>query len=78
MRAGAPGRATGPLEQALATEFAQALQASAATRPDLGLGPDGKALVVVRGRRLVGVSLSVHHRPGVEWLSLTEAVREAC
>lgn len=67
-----------PVEQALASEFAQTLQRVRAARPELGLGPDGKALVVVRGTRLVGVSLSVHHRPGVEWLSLTQAVRGAC
>ena len=67
-----------PLEQALATDFARALERLRRTRPELGLGPDGKTLVVVRGRRLVGVSLSVHHLAGAEWLALTEAARQAC
>jgi S-adenosylmethionine synthetase len=67
-----------PLEQALATDFARALERLRVERPALGLGPDGKTLVVVRGKRLAGVSLSVHHGPGVEWLSLTEAARNAC
>ena len=67
-----------PIEQALATDFARALERLRADKPSLGLGPDGKALVVVRGRRLVGVSLSVHHAPGAEWISLTEAARDAC
>jgi S-adenosylmethionine synthetase len=67
-----------PLEQALATDFARALERLRRNRPDLGLGPDGKTLVVVRGRRLVGVSLSVHHLARAEWLALTEAARQAC
>jgi S-adenosylmethionine synthetase len=67
-----------PLEQALATDFVRALECLRRDRPELGLGPDGKSLVVVRGTRLVGVSLSVHHQPGAEWLSLTEAARRAC
>ena len=66
-----------PLEQALATDFAAALERLRVERPDLGLGPDGKTLVTVRGRALVGVSLSVHHAPGVDWVALTRAVR-AC
>jgi S-adenosylmethionine synthetase len=32
----------------------------------------------VRGPRLVGVSLSVHHLAGAEWLALSEAARQAC
>lgn len=67
-----------PLEQALATDFARALERLRAGRTSLGLGPDGKTLVVVRGRRLVGVSLSVHHAADAEWVSLTRAAREAC
>jgi S-adenosylmethionine synthetase len=67
-----------PLEQALATDFARAIEQLRRERPELGLGPDGKSLVVVRGTRLVGVSLSVQHAPGAEWLSLTGTVREAC
>jgi S-adenosylmethionine synthetase len=67
-----------PLEQALANEFASVLETLRRTRPELGLGPDGKVLVVVRDRALVGVSVSVHHRPGVEWIALTSAVRIAC
>ena len=30
------------------------------------------------GRALVGVSVSVHHVPGAEWVGLTRAVRDAC
>ena len=67
-----------PLEQALASDLARALERLRVARPDLGLGPDGKTLVVVRGTTLVGVCVSVHHRPGAEWLALTAAVREAC
>jgi S-adenosylmethionine synthetase len=67
-----------PLEQALANDFASALECLRRTRPDLGLGPDGKVLVVIRDRTLVGVSISVHHRTGVEWIALTGAARAAC
>lgn len=67
-----------PLEQALATDFAAAVDCLRKRNPALRLGPDGKALVVVRGRTLVGVSMSVHHAPGTEWIALTAAVREAC
>jgi S-adenosylmethionine synthetase len=67
-----------PLEQALAGDFAAALGALRRSSPGLHLGPDGKALVAVRGRTLVGVSVSVHHAPGAEWLALTAAVRQAC
>lgn len=67
-----------PLEQALATDFAAALERLRIERPDLGFGPDGKTLVTVRGRALVGVSLSVHHAPGADWVALTRAVRSAC
>jgi S-adenosylmethionine synthetase len=74
------GRRAGyrPLAQALATEFATALERLRVARPALGLGPDGKTLVVVRGLALAGVSLSVHHRPGADWLALTSAARDAC
>jgi S-adenosylmethionine synthetase len=67
-----------PLEQALASDFADALERLRVERPGLGLGPDGKCLVAVRGRALVGVSLSVHHRPGADWTDLTRAARAAC
>ena len=67
-----------PLEQALATDFVRAIEDLRREHPELALGPDGKSLVVVRGRRVVGVSLSVQHAPGAEWLSLTETVRQAC
>jgi S-adenosylmethionine synthetase len=67
-----------PLEQALATDFAAALEQLREARPELGLGPDGKTMVVVRGRALVGVSLSVHHVEGGDWLAVTSAAREAC
>ena len=67
-----------PLEQALATDFAQALERLRRDRPDLGLGPDGKTLVVVRNQTLVGVSLSVQHAPAIDWLALTREARRAC
>jgi S-adenosylmethionine synthetase len=67
-----------PLEQALANDLAAALQLLRRDQPSLRLGPDGKVLVVVRGTALVGVSLSVHHAPGAEWLALTAAVRRSC
>ena len=37
-----------------------------------------RCLVVVRGRTLVGVSLSLHHAPGVDWVALTREARAAC
>ncbi len=67
-----------PLEQALATEFAGALERLRVGRPNVGLGPDGKTLVVVRGRALVGVSLSIQHAPGIDWVALTREARAAC
>ena len=67
-----------PLEQALATDCASALEVLRRSSPSLGLGPDGKVLIVVRGQALVGVSVSVHHVPGAEWIGLTRAVRDAC
>ena len=57
-----------PLEQALANDCAAAIEALRRSSPQLGLGPDGKVLIVVRGRALVGVSVSVHHVPGAEWI----------
>ena len=67
-----------PLEQALANDFARALEALRSGEPRLGLGPDGKCLVVVRGRTLVAASLSLHHEPGVDWLALSRAARTTC
>jgi S-adenosylmethionine synthetase len=67
-----------PLEQALATDFAKALEQLRKDRPELGLGPDGKTLVVVRAQTLVGVSLSIQHAPAVDWLALTREARRAC
>ncbi len=67
-----------PLEQALAADFAKALECLRARRPELRLGPDGKTLVVVRGRTLVGVSLSVHHAERADWIALTRETRKAC
>jgi S-adenosylmethionine synthetase len=67
-----------PLEQALANDFVAALESLRRRVPGLRLGPDGKVLVVVSGTTLVGVSVSVHHAPGAEWLALAGAVREAC
>jgi S-adenosylmethionine synthetase len=67
-----------PLEQALVNEFAAALETLRSSRPELGLGPDGKVLVVVRDRSLAAVSISIHHTPGIEWIALTSAARSAC
>ena len=67
-----------PVEQALATDCASAIEALRRSSLSLGLGPDGKVLIVVRGRALVGVSASVHHLLGAEWIALTRAVRDAC
>ena len=67
-----------PIEQALASDFCRAIERLRVSRSDLGLGPDGKSLVITRGSTLVGVSLSVHHRVGAEWLALSRAVRAAC
>jgi S-adenosylmethionine synthetase len=65
-----------PLEQALADDFVAALEGLRERQP--ALGPDGKCLVVVRGRKLIGVSLSLHHAPGVDWLGLSREARAAC
>ena len=67
-----------PLEQALANECVAALETLRRASPQLGLGPDGKVLIVVRGRALVGVSVSIHHAPETEWVGLTRAARNAC
>lgn len=67
-----------PLEQALADDFVRVMEHVRRTNAGLGLGPDGKVLVVVRGKTLVAVSASVHHVAGAEWMALTGAVREAC
>jgi len=67
-----------PLEQALATDFAVAIEQLRKESPELGLGPDGKTLVVVRNKTLVGVSLSVQHAPAIDWLALTREARKAC
>lgn len=67
-----------PVEQALATDFASAIERLRAQQPQLGLGPDGKTLVVVQDRVLEAVSVSIQHRPQAEWMALVAAVREAC
>lgn len=67
-----------PLEQALASDFARALEDLRTHRPDLGLGPDGKTLVAVSGPTLAGVSLSLQHAPGADWIALTRQARAAC
>jgi S-adenosylmethionine synthetase len=67
-----------PLEQALADDFVKVMERLRRSDPGLGLGPDGKVLVVVRGKTLVGVSASVHHVRGAEWIALTRSVRDAC
>lgn len=64
-----------PLEQALANDCAAAIEALRRSKASLGIGPDGKVLIVVRGRTLVGVSASVHHLAGAEWIGLTRRSR---
>ena len=66
-----------PLEQALARDFAKALEALRSGGRESWLGPDGKALVV-RGRHLVAVSLSLHHVPAADGLALCALAKEAC
>ena len=67
-----------PLEQALASDFAKALETLRIARPELHLGPDGKTLIAVRGRTLVGVSISIQHARGADWIALTRETRAAC
>lgn len=67
-----------PLEQALARDFAKALEALRTGGREAWLGPDGKALVVVHGRHLVAVSLSLHHVPAADWLALRAVAKETC
>ncbi len=67
-----------PLEQALARDFVKALEKLRRDERAGTMGPDGKVLIAVRGRRLVAVSLSVHHSEDAEWTSLVDAVRSAC
>ena len=51
-----------PLEQALARDFAKAMEDLRRTTMRELLGPDGKVLIAVRGRRLEAVSLSLRDR----------------
>lgn len=67
-----------PLEQALARDFVDAIVSLRQKGLAGTLGPDGKVLVAVRGRRLAAVSVSVHHAEDAEWTSLVDAVRAAC
>lgn len=67
-----------PLEQALARDFAKALEGLRTGERKGWIGPDGKALVAVRGRKLEGVSLSVHHHGPADWLRLCALAKEAC
>jgi S-adenosylmethionine synthetase len=67
-----------PLEQALARDFVKALETLRKEKLHGTLGPDGKVLVAVRGRRLAAVSVSIHHAEDAEWTALVEAVRGTC
>ncbi len=67
-----------PLEQALARDFARAMEDLHRGSMRELLGPDGKVLIAVRGRRLEAVSLSVHHEAKAEWGALVFGVKEAC
>ena len=73
-----PARRPPPPRAGARHRLRESLERLRVERPDLGLGPDGKTLVAVRGRALVGVSLSVHHAPGVDWVALTREARAAC
>jgi S-adenosylmethionine synthetase len=70
-----------PVEQWVAGRIARRLHALRGARPDLGLGPDGKVLVLVReeGRSwsLEAFSCSLQQRAGEDDLALHRAVRVA-
>ena len=42
------------------------------------LGPDGKVLVAVIRKRLVSVSLSLHHAEDADWLAICADAKRAC
>lgn len=67
-----------PLEQALARDFVKALEALRADGRRRWLGPDGKVLVAVIRRRLVSVSLSLHHAEDADWLQICADAKRAC
>ncbi len=67
-----------PLEQGLARDFAKAIEGLRTGRRKTWIGPDGKVLVVVRGRRLEAVSLSLHHGASADWLKLCALAKRAC
>jgi S-adenosylmethionine synthetase len=67
-----------PLEQALARDFAGALERLRAQGLEGKVGPDGKVLVAIRGKRLVAVSLSIQHVEHIDWLSLVDAAKGGC
>lgn len=67
-----------PLEQALARDFVKAVEGLREGRQKRWIGPDGKVLVAVRGRRLEAVSLSFHHGLNADWLALCALAKEAC
>ena len=65
--------ATGPRRHRL--QIQRALETLRIARPELHLGPDGKTLLAVRGRTLVGVSISIQHARGADWIALTPETR---
>ena len=73
-----PGTNYLPPEHWLAARSAQRLRQLRTERPELGLGPDGKVLVLLEGEgdrsRLAGFSTSLHHAPGADPIELHRAI----
>jgi len=75
-----PGTNYLPPEHWLANRSAQRLRQLRTERPELGLGPDGKVLVLLAAEndtlRLAGFSTSLHHAPGGDPIQLHRAILE--
>jgi S-adenosylmethionine synthetase len=69
-----------PPEHWLANRSAHRLRQLRTERPELGLGPDGKVLVLLEAEngslRLAGFSASLHHAPGADPIHLHRAILE--
>ena len=75
-----PGTNYLPPEHWLADRSAQRLRQLRTERPELGLGPDGKVLVLLEAEngslRLAGFSTSLHHAPEADPIQLHRAILE--
>ena len=75
-----PGTNYLPPEHWLAYRSAQRLRQLRTERPELGLGPDGKVLVLLEAEngslRLAGFSTSLHHAPDADPIRLHRAILE--